>query len=74
MIERAVQLVDGVRAERITHFRSVEGDANGALTDVPVVRDVGEVLESGDRAPELRVEGHLSHDRGTARASNGYLR
>lgn len=58
MVQSTVQLVDRMGAEGIAHFRPVERDAHGALVDMPVIGDVGEVLEPGDGPPQLRVEGH----------------
>ena len=72
MVEHAVQLVDGVRAERVADLGAVERDADhgqvagdrsgGAVVgpgpgEPPVVGEVGEVLEAVDRAPARRVEG-----------------
>ena len=55
----AVQLVDGVRPERIAHLRTVERDADGrlahAVDDVPVIGDVGE-FEALHGLPQRRVE------------------
>ena len=55
VVERAVELVDGVRAEGVADLGPVEGDADGAVVDGPVVGDVGEV-EAGDLVPAGRVE------------------
>ena len=59
VVERPVELVDGVRAERVAHLGPVERDPDdrpvAVRRDVPVVGDVGEV-EAGDRAPAVRVE------------------
>src|SRR5699024_9823002 len=59
VVERAVQLVDGVRAEGVAHLRPVEGDADdavgAALAGVAVVGDVVEV-ESLNLAPGGGVE------------------
>ena len=55
VIERAVQLVDGVRAERVADLRPVERDAHGARVDGAVVGDVGE-LEARHGRPGRRVE------------------
>ncbi len=61
MIEDAIQLVDGMRPERVTHFRPVERDPHDAvrpaLTGVPVIGDVGEIAESGDGCPLGGIEG-----------------
>ena len=54
----AVQLVDRVRPERVAHFRSVERDPHRPDLDVPVVGDVGEVLEAGNRSPLTGIEAH----------------
>ena len=57
IVERAVQLVDGVRAERVAHLRAVERDPRD-----PAVRardmggDVGVVLGAGREHPFVRVE------------------
>ena len=51
VVERAVQLVDGVRAERIAHLGPVECHPHGAVGDVPVVGDVGQILETVDPRP-----------------------
>ena len=59
MVQRPVQLVDRVRAERVAHLRPVEGDPNRAagrtVDHRPVVRDVGE-LEPSTGAQAARVE------------------
>src|SRR5699024_2856444 len=55
VVECAVELVDGVRAEGVAHLGAVEGDADDAVpalrAHVAVVGDVGEVLEALDRLP-----------------------
>ena len=47
VVEHSVELVDGVRPERVAHLGPVERDADGRLAlpvdDVPVVGDVGQV-------------------------------
>ena len=40
-VERAVELVDGVRAERVAHLGAVEGDARDAAVRGHVRGDVG---------------------------------
>ena len=59
VVEGAVQLVDGVRAERVAYLRTVERDPHRgpprAVEDAAVVRDVGE-RESLDLLPRGRVE------------------
>ena len=57
MVERAVELVDGVRAEGVEHLGAVEGHAHAAQPDRPVVGDVGEVVEAGHLLPRTGVEG-----------------
>src|SRR5699024_3193795 len=68
VVQHPVQLVDGVRAERVANLRTVEGDpdhrqvahlATGPV-HTPVVGQVREV-EPGHLAPPARVEqlGHL---------------
>src|ERR1700693_2118556 len=56
VVERAVQLVDGVRAERVAHLGAVERDPDRAVVDVAVIRDVGEVAEAVDGSPERWVK------------------
>ena len=56
IIERAIQLVDGVRSERVAHLRPVERDARDSARDVVVVRDIRERVETIDLAPQLGVE------------------
>ena len=65
MVEGAVELVDGVGAEGVAHFGAVEGDADDAGVFVPVVGDVGEVVEAVDCGPLGGVEG--------VAAAHGYL-
>ena len=55
VVERGVELVDGVRAEGVADLRPVEGDAHRADVVGAVVRDVGEV-EARHRGPRRRVE------------------
>ena len=55
MVESLVQLVDGVRPERVANFGAVERDPDRAVLlrawpDVPVVGDVGQIFEAGHRA------------------------
>ena len=52
VVERGVQLVDGVRPERVTHLGPVEGDPHRGHVLGPVVGDVGE-LEAWNHVPEL---------------------
>ena len=59
VVEGAVQLVDGVRAERVAHLGPVERDPHGRLRpvdDVAVIGDVGQIGEFGDRLPQIRLE------------------
>ena len=56
VLEDPQQLVDGVRPERVEHVGAVEGDPDRAVRDRPVVGQVGQVLEPGDRTPGLGVE------------------
>ena len=64
MVERPIKLIDSVRAKRIAHFRPIESDADDAVgalgPDVAVIRNVCEVLEPGNRFPQLGVEGLVS--------------
>src|SRR5690606_28225821 len=59
VVERTVQLVHGVRTERVAHLRPVEGDADDAFAGPgpfrTVVCDVGEV-EASDLVPLCGVE------------------
>jgi len=63
VVQRAIQLVDGVRAEGVAHLRAVEGDAHGALgrpvQSRPVVGDISEV-EALHQRPGTGVE-DLAH-------------
>ena len=43
MFEGGEQLIDGVRSEGISHFGSIEGDANHTVPDRLVIGDVGEL-------------------------------
>ena len=56
MLQHLQQLVDGVRPERVEHVGPVEGDPDRAVRDRPVVGQVGQVLEPGDRTPGVGVE------------------
>ena len=60
VVQRAVQLVDRVRAEGVAHLGAVERDADDAVltlrAHVAVVRDVGEVLEPRHGAPLVGAE------------------
>jgi hypothetical protein len=60
VVEHAVELVDGVRAEGVEHLGAVEGDAHTPQVDRAVVGDVGEVLETGHLRPGSGVE-RLAH-------------
>ena len=51
VLQDAQQLVDGVRPERVEHVGPVEGDPDRAVLAGPVVGQVGQVLEAGDRRP-----------------------
>src|SRR5207248_603939 len=59
VVQGAVQLVDGVRAEGVPDVRAVERDAHGAfpgaVLDAAVIRDVGEV-EARHGLPQSRIE------------------
>src|SRR5699024_12688498 len=57
VVEGAVELVDGVRAEGVEDLRPVEGDPHAADVLGPVVGEVGEILEAGYHLPGPRVEG-----------------
>ena len=56
VLEDAQQLVDRVWPERVEHVGAVEGDPDGPVGACPVVGQVGQVLEGGDRVPVGRVE------------------
>src|SRR4029079_13727750 len=73
VVQRAIQLVDGVRAEGVANLGAVEGDSHralrGPLQNCPVVGDVGQVETLHD-GPRSRVEdltdalfAHVSEDR-----------
>ena len=61
MVENSVKLVDGVGAECVADFGPVESDADNTVSpvgaDMPVVGDVGEVFEAGNRVPKFGFEG-----------------
>lgn len=60
MVESAVQLVDRMRPESVADFGTVERNPENSLLlptfDVPVVGEVGEVIEAGNRFPEFWIE------------------
>jgi O-succinylbenzoate synthase len=55
MVESAIELVDGVRAERVADLGAIEGVADRSLLDVAVVRHISEV-EAVDRPPYRGIE------------------
>ena len=55
-VERAVELVDGVRAERVAHLGPVERDARDAAVLRHVRGDVGVAIGAGCRHPLVVVE------------------
>lgn len=55
MIQRPVELIDGVGSEGIAYFRPIEGNPDCPDTIGAVVSDVGEV-ETGDFRPGIRIE------------------
>jgi len=61
MIERCVQLIDGVRTERVAHLRPIECDSNGADLGGSMVGDVGE-REPLDEVPRGWIEYLRSHE------------
>jgi 3-deoxy-D-manno-octulosonic-acid transferase len=63
VVERAIQLVDRLRAEGVAHLGAVEGDTRDATGDVVVVAEVGELGEALDPGPAAGVEelGNLDH-------------
>ncbi len=56
MVERAVQLIDGVRAKCVAHLGPVERHPHRPVGDVPVIRDIGQILEAVDGLPLRRVK------------------
>ena len=56
IVERPVQLVDGVRTERVAHLGPVERDARDAAVRRHVRGDVGVALGAGGRHPFVLVE------------------
>ncbi|MDR6140565.1 hypothetical protein QE375_000119 [Microbacterium foliorum] len=56
VIERAVELVDGVRAEGVAHLWAVERDTGDSAVRADVGGDVGVVLGTGREHPFVRVE------------------
>jgi hypothetical protein len=61
MVERRVQLVDGVRPEGIAHIRTVEGDPHSTERTSAVIGDVGE-FEPFNRVPGSWIEDLRYHD------------
>ena len=69
MVERTVELINSVWAERVAHLRAIEGDAYDAVlaagADMPVVGDVGEIGKAVDGLPLRGVKrvvgGVLAH-------------
>ena len=61
MVERCVQLVNGVRPEGIAHIGTIEGDPHRAKRARAVVGDVGE-LEPFNRVPGSWIEDLRCHD------------
>ncbi len=60
VVKRRVQLVDGMRPERVPDLRPVKGDAHRPRVRGPVVGDVGEGKPL-DRTPLRRVEDLRNH-------------
>ena len=56
MIERPVQLVNRVRAKRVTHLLPVERHAHRGVGDMAVTGNVGEVGEAVHQTPRRRVK------------------
>lgn len=60
MVERAVELIHRVRAERVAHLRAVKRDADDAVfalvSDEPVVGDIGEIREAFHWGPQFGLE------------------
>jgi hypothetical protein len=56
MIEGLVELVDGVRPERVAYVRPVEGDPDHPGANGTVIADVAE-REAWNGVPELGIEG-----------------
>jgi len=56
VVEDAQQLIDRVRSEGIEDVRPVERDPYRPVGLRTVVRQVGQILETGDRIPRGRVE------------------
>ena len=56
MIKDVGELIDGVRAERIAHFRSIKSDAGDVPIPREVIRRVGQVVETGHDCPIFGVE------------------
>ncbi len=57
MVEHPVQLVDGVRAKCVAHFRAVERHPHRGIVDVAVVGDVGQIVEPVHEPPRLGIKG-----------------
>ena len=43
VFKRRVELVDGMRAKGVTHFRAIEGNTHRSLVNGAVIRDIREV-------------------------------
>jgi len=61
VVENRVEFVDGMGAECVADFGPVEGNADNTISpvgaDMPVVGDVSEVFEAGNRVPKFGFEG-----------------
>ena len=61
MIQRPVQLVNRVRAKRVTHLRPVERHAHRSVGDMTVVGDVGQIGKAVHKTPRRRVKRIVAH-------------
>jgi len=50
VVQRRVELIDGMRPERVAYFGSIEGDPDNGCVFGPVIGDVGEI-EAPHRIP-----------------------
>ena len=55
MVQRRVELINGVRPERIAYFGPIKGDPHNGGVIRPVIGDVGEV-KAIYRMPQVRRE------------------
>ena len=65
VVERPVELVDGLRPECVARLRPIEGDPGDLAPGVVVVGDVGEGTEPLDIAPHRGIEDFRDESHGS---------